>query len=94
MKNDPNFFFAFGFCPCSAALGAEEFLLDLLPGTCAAPTLSKGGEPARSFPENLVEIFFSIGLGVLLIGDDDLVNGGSSYFRESWATWDAASSGH
>ena len=94
MENNPNFFFAFGFCPCSAALWAEEYLLDLLPGTCAAPTLSKGGEPARNFPENLVEIFFSIGLGVLLIGDDDLVNGGSSYFRESWATWDAACSGH
>ena len=96
MKNNPNFFLAVGLCLCSCsadALGAEEFLLDLVSSedieVCCAAFLggfsrSKGGERALNLPDDdLVIIFFSIGLGVLLMGEDDLVTGGSSYFRVS-----------
>ena len=95
MKNNPNFFLAFGFCLCSsvAALGAEEFLLDLFSkedievgceSSLGSFSRSRGGERALNLPdEDLVMILFSTGLGVLLMGEDDLVTGGSSYLRVS-----------
>ena len=95
MKNNPNFFLAVGFCLCSSvtALGAEEFLLDLFSNedievgcesSLGSFSRSRGGERALNLPdEDLVMILFSTGLGVLLMGEDDLVTGGSSYLRVS-----------
>ena len=90
IKNNPNFFLAVGFCLCSsvAALGAEEFLLEDIEVGCGSSlggfSRSRGGDRALNLPdEDLVKILFSIGLGVLLMGEDDLVTGGSSYLRVS-----------
>ena len=92
MKNSPNFFLAVGFClwwSCSAALGAEEFLLDLFSSEeisegCEAFSVSGGGDRVLNLPdEDLVRILFSTGLGLLLIGEDDLETWASSYFSVS-----------